>query len=59
MAKRLWRSFIGIDANLSYVDMARNAIAGVESTAAQEKQASAGRRTYSGFNARWKANKEV
>ena len=58
VAKRLGRSFIGIDANLSYTKMAKDAIAGAKTTTTPEKQATTGRRTYSGFNARWKAAKE-
>ena len=54
VAKRLERSFIGIDANPEYVRMAQDAIAGSRIALATEKQATTGRRTYNGFNKRWK-----
>ena len=58
VATRLGRSFIGIDANPEYCEMARKAIAGGTVATASAKQTK-GKRTYSGFNARWKAGHEA
>ena len=55
VAKRLGRSFIGIDANPNYIAMADRAIRGIPTEGAvADKQAKTGNPTYAGFNTRGK-----
>ena len=59
VAHRLGRSFIGIDASASYIEMADNAIKGLPlEQKPDDKQGKTGNPTYTGFNKRWAAREQ-
>ena len=60
VARRLGRSFIGIDASAEYTAMADGIIQGVPlNTPIADKQSATGNPTYTGFNKRWAAKERT